>query len=998
MRSPFSALRRLALALPLLALGVQPMVVQAGTATKPRAVQAPAIAPAKPDPARQASGPWLYRGSDVPQDKEWVFGELPNGLRYALRNNGVPPGQVAIRVRMDVGSLHEEESERGFAHLLEHLVFRQSRYLAEGAAIPTWQRLGATFGSDTNAETSAVSTTFKLDLPNATPSKLDESLKLLSGMMIAPALSEANIRSDVPIVLAEKRERGGLAERVGDATQQTLFAGQRLAIRPVIGTDETLQAANQASVRAFHARWYRPENAVIVVVGDIETAQIETMVRQHFGDWPVRGKPAPAPAFGDPVAPPGSNPANPVGPTRVLVEPDLPRGITYAVMRPWRPVQDTIVYNQGIMLDSLAQAIINRRLETRARAGGSFLFAQVNQEKVSRSADATFVSVTPLDENWAKSLAEVRGVIADALATPPGEDEIEREVAEFNVAFESAVEQRRLQAGAKLADDLVTALDIRETIASPETVLEIFNQSRGLFTPQAVLDHSRQLFRGTVTRAVYVTPKQGEAAAETLAAALTVPAVADPKARPGGKPIAFAEMPALGEPGQLVAQGPTGILGIEQLEFANGVKVLLWPTTDEPGRVAVKVRFGGGYRAFTAGDAAYIALGDMALVGSGQGQLGQEELDRISTGRKMGYDFAIGDASFQFSADTRSSDMADQLYLFAQKFAQPRWDAGPVLRAKAAARLRYESYSASPQGVLQRDLEFLQRGRDPRFRTPTPQEVEAATPEGFRQVWQPILSRGPIEVQLFGDFDREQAIAALQRSFGALAPRLPYAVPLASARVATLPASDRPVVLDHRGDPTQAAALISWTTGGGMGGITESRQLEILANLFQNRLLDAMRERLGAAYAPQVFNDWPQDLENGGGITAMAQLSPKAVPDFFKVAEQIAADLVAAPPSADELERVVEPLRQQISRASTSSAFFMFQLEGATSEPAKIAGLRTLLPDYTRTTPEQMQALARKYLVPGRSWRAQVMPQAVAASKALPPAGKSIVRPAMEGR
>lgn len=988
MRSPFRPLRRLALTLPLLALGLQPIAAQTG-----------AVRQSAPAAATAVATPWLYRGSDVPQDKEWVFGELSNGLRYAVRKNGVPPGQVAIRVRMDVGSLHEEEHERGFAHLLEHLVFRQSRYLAEGAAIPTWQRLGATFGSDTNAETSPVSTTYKLDLPDATPAKLDESLRLLSGMMIAPALTEANIRTEVPIVLAEKRERGGLAGRVAEATQQTLFAGQRLAVRPVIGTAETLQAARRDTVRAFHKRWYRPENAVIIVVGDVETAQIEAMVRGHFADWPARGKPAAAPAFGDPVAPVGSDPANPVGETSVIVEPDLPRGVTYAVMRPWRPVQDTIAYNQGIMTDSLAQAIINRRLETRARAGGNFLFAQVNQEKVGRSADATFVSVTPLDENWDRALQEVRGVIADALATPPSEDEIERELAEFNVAFESAVEQRRLLAGAKLADDVVTALDIRETIASPETVLQIFNSSRQLFTPAAVLDATRRLFKGTVTRAVYVTPQAGEAQAASLAAALTAPAQPDPKARPGGKPISFADMPPLGAPGKLVSQSASGILGVEQLEFANGVKVLLWPTTDEPGRVSVKVRFGAGFRAFSPGDAAYIALGDMALVGSGQGELGQEELDRISTGRKMGYDFAIQDASFQLSADTRVADMADQLYLFAQKFAQPRWDSAPVLRAKAAARLRYESFSASPQGVLERDLEFLQRGRDPRFRTPTPQEVAKATPAGFRQVWQPILAQGPIEVQLFGDFTREQAVAALERSFGALAPRPAYAAPLQPARVAVLPPSSEPVALTHRGDPTQAAALISWSTGGGMAGISESRELEILSNLFQNRLLEAMREREGAAYAPQVYNAWPQDLENGGSVTALAQLAPAAVPTFFKTAQDIARDLVARPPSADELNRVIEPLRQQISRASTSSAFFMYQLEGATSEPAKFAALRTLLPDYTRTTPARMQELARKYLQPDRSWRAQVMPQAVGAGPVAGSAGpKAAPAAAAQGR
>src|SRR3546814_15152150 len=65
--------------------------------------------------------PWLYRGSDVPVDREWLFGEMDNGLRYAVRRNGVPPKQVSIRIRIDAGSLHENEVERGFDHLLEQI-------------------------------------------------------------------------------------------------------------------------------------------------------------------------------------------------------------------------------------------------------------------------------------------------------------------------------------------------------------------------------------------------------------------------------------------------------------------------------------------------------------------------------------------------------------------------------------------------------------------------------------------------------------------------------------------------------------------------------------------------------------------------------------------------------------------------------------------------------------------------------------------------------------
>lgn len=919
---------------------------------------------------------WLYRGSDVPQDKAWQFGTLDNGVRYAVRKNGVPPGQVSIRVLMDVGSLYEQDSERGFAHLLEHLVFRQSKYLGDGQAIPAWQRLGATFGSDTNATTSPTQTVYKIDLPDASKAKLDESFRLLSGMMIAPTLSQANLRADLPIVLAEMRERGGTEQRVQTALQQTFFTGQRLADREPIGTVETLTGASEAAIRAFHQRWYRPDRAIIIVAGDADPQDLAGLVKKHFDEWKAAGQPIPPPSFGDPVAPADADPTNPVGEAKVLVEPDLPRIVSWAVLRPWRPVNDTIVYNQGLMTDALAQQILNRRLEARARSGASYLMAQINHEDVSRSADVTFVNVTPISGDWQKAVRDVRAVIADALASPPSQDEIDREVAEMDIAFRVPMEQRGLLPGSRLADDLANAVDIRETVAAPDAVLEIFHNSIPLFTPDAVLAHTRQLFAGTVTRAIQTVPVAGESDSSGLRQALIAPVAAEGSERLSSAPIRFEDLPPIGAPGRITALAPTGLLGIEKVEFANGVKALFWPVKDEPGRVVAKVRFGGGYRSFGPGDAAYVTLGEMALVGSGAGKLGQDDLDRIATGRKLGFDFEIDDAAFEFSAETRNDDLADQLYLFAVKLASPRWDANPVLRAKSAARLQYDAYATSPQGILQRDFSYFQRDRDPRYRTPSPTDIDKATPAGFKAVWQRALATGPVEVQIFGDFDRNAAIAALQRTFGALKKRPPLARNFAEATMRFPAGASEPVVLTHKGDADQAAAVIAWPTGGGSARLSESRQIEILTQLFANRLLDAMREKMGASYAPQVMSSWPVDLPSGGSITAFAQVRPADVPAFFATASEIAADLVAHPPGADELTRVTEPLRQQVTRAATGSAFFMRHLEGATMDPARFAAVNTLLGDYTQTTPEQMQALARRYLVSEKAWRLTVLPDA----------------------
>ncbi|MCA1661082.1 MAG: insulinase family protein, partial [Novosphingobium sp.] len=520
---------------------------------------------------------------------------------------------------------------------------------------------------------------------------------------------------------------------------------------------------------------------------------------------------------------------------------------------------------------------------------------------------------------------------------------------------------------------------IRETVASPDTVLQVFRDMRAEFTPARVLEHTRKLFSGTVTRPMMIASAPGEASEAGLRQALLTKVAPDGSSRVSAAPLSFAKLPAIGAPGKVVDQQPTGLLQIERLTLSNGVKVLMWNNDAEPGRVMVKVRFGRGYGAIRPEDAAYVALGKSALVGSGLGKLGQDDLDRISTGRKMGFDFEVEDGNFEFSADTRPADLEDQLYLFAAKLATPRWDANPVVRAKAAARLAYESYQSSPQSVLERDLAWLTHGRDPRLKTPTPAEIEATTPAGFRKVWEPLLASGPVEVDLFGDFDKASAIAALEKTFGALAPRPEPAVPAFAPRFPDPVA--RPVTLTHRGDANTASAMVAWPTGAGRAGVRVSRQLEILSQVFNNRLFDRMREKLGASYAPQVNSTWPLDRETGGYIAASAQLTPDAVAAFFSTADEIAADLVANPPTADELARITEPLKQLISRAATGNGFWLYQLEGAATYPSRLDEVRSILTDYSQTTPQAMQALAQRYLAKDRSWRLEVIPQALARAR-----------------
>ena len=400
----------------------QGMPVPATVATAPQgeATRDP-LAPLPPIPGVDQSA-WLYKDSDLPQDKAWKFGTLPNGLRYAVRRNGVPPGQVAVRVRIDAGSLNERDSERGFAHLIEHLSFRGSQYVPDGEAKRIWQRLGATFGSDSNASTTPTQTVYQLDLPGATEGGLDDSLKILAGMMAAPSLTTQALNAERPVVLAERREQPGPQVRYSDKVRETFFAGQPLAERSPIGQLATLEAATPESVRAFHDRWYRPERAVVIISGDLDPLLLAKLVAKNFGDWKGVGTSPPDPEGG---APGGGRPTD-----SELVEPPMPPMVAMAVLRPWKYQSDTAIFNQKRMVDMVAARLISRRLENRARAGGSFLQAAVSLDDVSRSANMTTVNVMPIGDNWEAALKDVRAVIADAMATPPTQAEIDRELAD----------------------------------------------------------------------------------------------------------------------------------------------------------------------------------------------------------------------------------------------------------------------------------------------------------------------------------------------------------------------------------------------------------------------------------------------------------------------------------------------------------------------------------------------------------------------------------------
>lgn len=934
-----------------------------------------ARAPAKPAKAQPvaatpvAARPWLYENSDVPVDAAWLFGTLPNGLRYAVRRNSVPPGLLSIRVRVDAGSLHEKPEESGYAHFIEHLTFRGSKFVPDGESKRIWQRLGVTFGSDSNAQTTPTATTYALDLPDASTQGLEESVKILAGMMSDPNIVPTAVEAERAVVLAEMREREGATSRAQDAARTLFFAGQPLGAHAPIGTVQSLRAASAETLRAFHERWYRPENVVIAISGDADPKAIEALILKHFSGWKGEGSPVPAPDFGKPdLAAPAS---------AVVVQPGTHTSVSLAWLRAWTAKADTIVYNQRKLADSVAIQMINRRLEEAARRPGSaFLQASIDADDTSRSANGTYVSIIPSAEGWEAALREVRAIVEDAKASAPSNEEIEREYRAFETSLAIDVENQDTEASATQAGNLTMAVDIRETIVSPQVALDIYRSARPIMTPEFMLDATRRMFSGDAMRALLVLPQEEPDAQGRLDAAMQAPVVAAQGVRITGKVVTMADLPALPPAGIAASRTPVGALGMEFVTFANGVRMTLFANEGEKGKVRVNVRFGHGLLDLSHKKAQPGWAVGYVLGANGIGSLGQRELDELTNARRLGFDFGIDEDAFEIAALTRPADYRDQLRLFAAKLYAPGWDPAPVERVKAGMLAAYDSASATPGGVMGRTLGWLLRKKDARYRTPDKAEIAALTPDAFRTFWEPILASGPVEVQIFGDVKADEAIDAVAQTFGALPARTERPVKRA-ARKARFPRhTAKPLILTHTGDADQAAAVIAWPTGAGLANAREGRQLEILAQIINDRLFERLRAAEGVAYSPGAQADWPLGFDRGRGyILAMSQLKPGSTDYFFTLVREIAADLAARPVSADELQRVLAPMRQALSRASTGNAYWMDQMEGAAFDRRYVAAMTSLPRDLLSVSPEQLRALAAKYLVDKKSYSVVVVPR-----------------------
>ena len=216
--------------------------------------------------------------------------KLANGLKLCRVASPQAP-VVASALFYGVGARDEDEGHGGLAHFLEHLMFKGSERYGPGEIDRRTQALGGVNNAFTSHDVTAYWFTFAAD-------RWDEALAIERDRMRGLRLDPAEVDSERRVVVEEiAMYRDEPWDALELDVQAALYPGHPYG-RPVLGTEEELERADRDAIAAFHARHYRPGNAVLVVAGDLDDA-VEARVADAFGDLaggaPARRSPPPEP-------------------------------------------------------------------------------------------------------------------------------------------------------------------------------------------------------------------------------------------------------------------------------------------------------------------------------------------------------------------------------------------------------------------------------------------------------------------------------------------------------------------------------------------------------------------------------------------------------------------------------------------------------------------------------------------------------------------------------
>ena len=923
------------------------------------------------DESTSKAAPWPTEKSDIAADPQAVFGHLDNGFRYMILPNAEPPNRLSVRLHIAAGSLMEADDQRGLAHFLEHMVFNGTKtYKDANKLIREMQTRGIAFGAHVNAYTSFDETVYMLDLPDVEPDTMDLCFGIMRDFGDGALLSEEEIDAERGVILSEKASRDSVGYRMLQKQFSALLPDSLIAKRFPIGEEDVIKSAPRERFVDLYSRYYVPSKMTFVVVGNVDAAEMEETIKERFGSMKNPQNPGGEPDLGTVSVPEGIEP-------HVFSDAELDSTeVSLNLIRPYTPVPDTKETRAEKLPVQIANFIIGRRFDRLSKKENSPIAeGSASKSVLFNDLELGSVSITAADDRWPEVVPileqEFRRVIQHGFL----DAELTEAKANILNAYQEAVKRKDSRKSETLATAIAASINDGTVYSTPETDLELATAALEEITAESVHAAFKAFWKATGYHLVLSTKTAPEGALGDLAAFYqdsTSIEVAPPAEREA-IPFAYTDF---GTAGKVATTVEVEDLGITQITLANNIRINLKQTDFEKNRIRILACIGSGQLSQPQGKPLLHSFASAIYDGGGLGKHSNDELSEILAGRNVSSSFGIAEDAFTLSGSTTPADQLLQLQLMTAMITDPGYRAEALWQFQKQIPVLFQNLKHTTGGPM-KEMDAWLHGGDFRFTIPTQTVLSNYTISDVKNWLTPELEKGYIEMTIVGDFDKEALLTDLLSTIGTLPKRsLEPAEKLVNSRSINFPKAPAEKSFTYESKIPQAVATAIWKTAGIRGNIPEFRRLNVLSDIFGDRLREEIREKLGASYSPNAGATGSDALEGFGYLIGQAVGKPEDIPLLLNTMETIAKELSEKGADQDELDRALAPTLSQLEKTLRDNSYWLSTvLSQSQSDPEKLALARSRDQDYRSITLEEINALAKKYFTPENLLKVSILPE-----------------------
>ena len=649
----------------------------------------------------------------IPIDPNVRIGKLDNGLTYYIRHNELPEKRADFYIAQKVGSILEEENQRGLAHFLEHMCFNGTTNFP-GKGIINWlETIGVRFGENLNAYTSIDETVYNINnVPVTRDGIVDSCLLILHDWANDLTLDPKEIDNERGVIHEEWRTGQGAMMRMYEQALPKAFEGSKYGHRLPIGTIEVIDNFPYQALRDYYEKWYRPDQQGIVVVGDIDVDKVEAKIKEIFS--PIE-MPANAAERVYEQVPDNKEPI-----ITIAKDKEQPTTMIYIWHKhPATPneAKGQLSYLVQNYMLSMIESMLNARLEElRQGANPPFINAGSgnNDFLLAKTVEAFACIAISKDDGIPTALATLIREIERARKFGFTASEYARAKADYLRGLESAYNERDKMKNNQYVQEYVRHFIDNEPIPGIETEYALMNRLAPNIPVEAINSILPQLIKDeNIVINIFGPDKEGmvyPTEAEILdilnkTKAEEITAYVD---KVSDEPL-MKETPKAGK----IVKTEEGPFGSTALTLSNGVRVVVKNTDFKADEIRMRAFSPGGTSVFGTKEALQIKMLNAVAGLGGLGNFSNVDLEKVLAGKKASINASVSDLSEGLNGSCSPKDLETMLQLVYLSFTAPRMDNDAFESFKQRTKAALANQEADPSMALTDTLQREMYGNHP---------------------------------------------------------------------------------------------------------------------------------------------------------------------------------------------------------------------------------------------------------------------------------------------